>query len=109
MFASEPRWRSCSRRKAFPVEAALSYRRQSDLGATLVRRMPNGTTLADPNGLEYCAARRDPSTGTLQAVNAPFEVCSRAYGSRSTIRCLGAKLATSIIAAQGLSSPGAAA
>lgn len=40
-------------------------RRHLALGATLVRQMPNWTTLADPTGLEYCVTRRDPTTGTL--------------------------------------------
>jgi Glyoxalase-like domain len=39
--------------------------RHEALGATVVRVMPNWTTLRDPAGLSYCITRRNPDTGTL--------------------------------------------
>jgi hypothetical protein len=35
------------------------------LGATVLRRTPFWTTLADPAGRPYCLTRRDPDTGLL--------------------------------------------
>ena len=37
------------------------------LGATVLRRTPFWTTLADPAGRPYCLTRRDPDTGLLPA------------------------------------------
>jgi predicted enzyme related to lactoylglutathione lyase len=39
--------------------------RHSELGATVVREMPNWTALVGPFGVSYCVTRRNPSTGTL--------------------------------------------
>ena len=46
-------------------DVAAECQRHLALGASLVRQMPNWTTLVDPTGLEYCVTRRDPTTGTL--------------------------------------------
>jgi len=40
-------------------------RRHELLGATMVRIMPNWTTMRDPAGSEYCITRRDPFTGLI--------------------------------------------
>jgi hypothetical protein len=44
---------------------AAEQARHEALGATILRQMPNWTTLVDPRGLAYCITRRDPSTGAL--------------------------------------------
>jgi Glyoxalase-like domain len=46
-------------------DVTAERRRHEALGATVVRTMPNWTTLLDPAGLAYCITCRDPGTGTL--------------------------------------------
>ena len=49
-------------------DVSAECERHGQLGATVVRAMPNWTTLPDPAGLHYCVTRRDPLTGTLPAL-----------------------------------------
>lgn len=46
-------------------DVAAEVARHVELGAGVVRVMPNWTTLRDPAGLCYCVTRRSPDTGTL--------------------------------------------
>jgi len=46
-------------------DVAAERARHQDLGAVVVREMPNWTTLLDPVGLVYCITCRSPATGTL--------------------------------------------
>jgi hypothetical protein len=46
-------------------DVVAEERRHRALGATVLRTMPNWTTLVCPAGLSYCITRRDPITGSL--------------------------------------------
>lgn len=47
------------------TDVAAETARHEGLGARVLARFPNWTTLADPSGAPYCLTRRDPATGTL--------------------------------------------